>query len=76
MTDKQRAREYKQALRFLSERVLRFEKNFDEAMKLPASEGRDKVVAEIMNYLTMNNQSAMRCLGYSWPKIRKLYAND
>lgn len=72
-TKEKTAREYKKALRELTEAVQNFETTMDMVMKHPSTPERGRQIAALMNDLTLANQRAMHfTLGYSFEKIGKL----
>jgi len=69
------ATEYKKALESLTQSVLSFENALDNEMSKPSTPERGQKVARLINFLTVKNQAAMHfTLGYSFQKIKKLYA--
>jgi hypothetical protein len=72
--DKATLRHTRKTLREHVDFCLWFEIQMDAAMKLPESSERGRVIAKLMNKLTLQNQSAMHFgLDYSFPKINRIY---
>jgi len=72
-TKNKTATEYKQALRQLTEAVQAFENALDAEMAKPSTPERGQRIAQLVNQLTLENQTAMHfALGYSFEKINKL----
>ena len=70
-------RKYINALKTLTGSVVKFECKFDALMKKPHTVKRDEALAHLINWLTMENQSAMHfALSYSFDKIEKMYKGE
>lgn len=73
MAKNKAATEYKKALKSLTMSVISFESGIEEIMKEPSSPERGRLIAKALNWLTVQNQIAMKfTLGYSFAKIEKL----
>ena len=65
---------YKKQLEKLTDRIIKFETEIDNIMKMPESHNRGVLIAFNLNKLTMANQMIMyTVLGFSFKKIRRLY---
>ena len=64
-------REIRAALKGLIITVQQVLKLIDKEMVKPSTPERGSHIAKIMNHLDMQNQLAMRSLGWAWSKIKK-----
>ena len=68
------ARKYRTALRELTRSTASFIAAMDKIMKEPSTPERGQKIAKALNWIQMQNDSALHfTLGYSWPTIKRLY---
>ena len=68
---------YIKALKKLTKSVIKFECRFDDIMNQPHTAKRDRDLAFLINWLTIENQSAMHfTLSYPFEKIEKMYKKE